>query len=404
MKKDQFRRVGFTLVELLVVIAIIGVLVALLLPAVQSAREAARRTQCVNNLKQMGLAAVNYESANGAFPPGRVRPDYERFVGFWLEIPSPSSYSAEYTPNAQERFNNWSVHIWLLPYMEASTVSDLIDISKGQWTKMIDSNPHLPAYATANDLFICPSDGIFETVISENSYRSNVGGSTVFAGKSEEPASGGDGGSLDSYYEVISPEGFSAGGNGGFGVGEIGKGLETREFPDGLSKTALFSERLGGSGNGDDDVPTDRDIIGLGEGNSVAGITTQDIFNTCLAAANNPASYISPTALKTTGRWPPGSVWSQGWPFAGYSSSQYNHVAPPNWQGLDCGTQSGIPDSVDEHAILAARSAHPGVVVVAFGDGHTSVVSDSVDLDVWRAAGSRNGGEDGSDRTFDIDL
>src|SRR5690349_568067 len=116
MKKANVK--GFTLVELLVVIAIIGVLVALLLPAVQAAREAARRTTCVNNLKQMGLAAANYESAKGVFPPGRLNPDYA--VGG-----TPQSSYTNYnnvTQDANTKTGFYSVHIWLLPYMEQANI------------------------------------------------------------------------------------------------------------------------------------------------------------------------------------------------------------------------------------------------------------------------------------------
>ena len=388
----QVRRLrGFTLVELLVVIAIIGVLVALLLPAIQAAREAARRTQCVNNVKQMSLAAANYESANGVFPPGRLRPEVERRgPNGWVEQMPSSSY-----PNYSEnmRYGNFSVHIWILPYMEAGNVYNLIDFTKGQVKRMTSggspSNPHYQAYATANDLFLCPSDGIFERIISENSYRSNFGGSTPFAGASEVS-------NIEQAYGATSPEGFPAGGNGAFTAGR--KGLKASLYSDGLSHTAFFSERLGGSGGDPGSTPpTDRDIVGLGQGNDVSSINIGQIFDSCLARANNP----SPDSrnLLGTGRWLPGDDWSNGWPFAGYDASQYNHVAPPNWKGQDCGTNSGIPDTVFEHAIISARSNHAGSVVVGFGDGHTAIVNDDINLVVWRAIGTRDGGE-----TVDADL
>src|SRR5260221_7574931 len=105
------RRAGFTLIELLVVIAIIAVLVALLLPAVQQAREAARRSQCKNNLKQIGLALANYESAFTVYPFGKG-PSYAPF------FPGPPPVPV---------YARWSVHAMLLPYVEQGNLSDAIN-------------------------------------------------------------------------------------------------------------------------------------------------------------------------------------------------------------------------------------------------------------------------------------
>jgi len=376
---------GFTLVELLVVIAIIGVLVALLLPAVQAAREAARRTQCINNVKQMGLAAANYESAHGVFPPGVRRPAMERRSGSgWIELPLSSTWNS-CDGNPDIRCGNFSVHVWILPYMEANNIYNLIDFSVGQVKRMTASNPHFQAYSNAASLFLCPSDGNFELIISENSYRSNFGGSTPFAGASE-----GAGGP-----DAFSPDGFSAGGNGAFTLGK--KGLKAGEYTDGLSNTAFFSERYAGSGlDMGSNPPTKYDIIGLGAGNDVTNMSVintvyVDYMNQCSSDAEKNG--IDARNLSGAGRWLPGTVWSNGWPFTGYDATQYNHVAPPNWSGRDCGTNSGIPDTVVEHAIIAARSEHPGSVNVAFGDGHAATISDSIDITVWRALGSRNGEE-----------
>jgi prepilin-type processing-associated H-X9-DG protein len=368
-----------------VVIAIIGVLVALLLPAIQAAREAARRTQCTNNVKQMALAAANHESAKGYFPPGRKRPDREQLSGgTWKEVATGSSYP-KWNGGGNERFNNFSVHVWILPYMEAANIYNLIDFKKGQSKQMLDSgvpvNPHYKAYATAAGLFICPSDGNTTQIISENNYRCNLGGSTYLAGFVNLGGTSGNFQPDPNTNTVAGP----AGGNGAFTFGKTG--LKAKAYTDGLSKTAFFSERIKGSGGADGSPITKGEIVGMGQGNT--GNTPVDtLYNTC-------TNFTTPSGpvLYTAGAWPPGEDWSNGWPFAGYDATQYNHVAEPNWKGQDCGSHSYIPDAPDEGAIIAARSEHNGGVNVAFGDGHTTFISDGIDLAVWRAVGSRNGEE-----------
>ena len=248
---------------------------------------------------------------------------------------------------------------------------------------LVPINPHYDAYATAAGLFLCPSDSNTDRVISENNYRCNYGGSTPFAGCSQ--------GDVPCDPTKLSRDGFPAGGNGAFTYGKTG--LKARRFTDGLSKTAFFSERTKGNGNplGSQDWDPNG-IAGLGQGNTIDDFTVDSLFTACENFSGD-----SHGIFHAAGRWaslpPPDGDWSNGWPFAGHDATQYNHVAPPNWGFVDCGTNSYVPDSPFEHAILSARSQHPGVVVVAFGDGHTDTVADGIDLATWRALGSRNGEE-----------
>jgi prepilin-type N-terminal cleavage/methylation domain-containing protein/prepilin-type processing-associated H-X9-DG protein len=139
MKQTNALRPGFTLIELLVVIAIIGVLMGLLLPAVQKVREAAARTKCANNLKQIGLALHNYESANGYVPTA-----YKM-----LPIPDPAA------PSGTGSFGP-SAFVLILPYLEQDNVYRKIDITKAALSPM-NMPPNNPAYSTPIKTFLCPS-------------------------------------------------------------------------------------------------------------------------------------------------------------------------------------------------------------------------------------------------------
>lgn len=383
LRYTNYSRSAFTLVELLVVIAIIGILVALLLPAVQAAREAARRMQCSNNLKQIALASINYESTYRKFPPGRLAPDWV------INNAVQASYTNYNTVNQATGSGHWtgfrSVHTFILPYMEQQNIYDLIDFSAPTTVRMstngVPSNRNYTAYAQAAGLFLCPSCPFTGVRISENNYRANFGGSTPYGGSEN---------STRNHVTTASANGFSCQGNGAFTMGEA---LTVASFVDGLSNTVLFSERTKGTGrNIAVENPTFDDVITSPNRLNVM-VPPDQLVSDCRSYNGAPSAF----HFNSMGRWLPGTDWSNGWPFGFYSSTLYNHVVTPNYKSWDCGNWSAIPDAPGEHAMIAARSRHPGGVNAALGDGSVRFVAETVNLAVWRAAGTRAGGEPSGD-------
>lgn len=232
------KRNAFTLVELLVVIAIIGILVALLLPAVQAAREAARRMQCTNRLKQVSLAALNHESTYGAFPAARMGCDTD-----------PACPLSDSDPN---HYEGASVFVQLLPFMEQQALFDQFDLDNGDiwypgtWNW---NDPTLQqALATELDAFVCPSDG---ERLKFAEYQHNVptniqvatGSFAAVCGDVGPPAIG------DEFYKNDRADArgkpFSMKYNN-TGVFYYAKQIKIRQIVDGLSNTMFFGETIRG--------------------------------------------------------------------------------------------------------------------------------------------------------------
>src|SRR5262245_26493002 len=226
---------GFTLIELLVVIAIIAVLISLLLPAVQSAREAARRAQCTNNLKQIGLGLHNYHSTHNAFPPGRMAPDCI-LNGSPCSGGNYTSYGFVTTETSGMWAGYWSVHCHILNYMEQVAAYNAMNFSAPLAGQLQDAaggivSANYTAFVLTQGAFLCPSDpnSTSNGPGGENNYRANFGGSTPYAGGQLRPNNS---------------VGGVTGGNGAF---TIGPGLSIATFTDGTSNTAAFAERTKGS-------------------------------------------------------------------------------------------------------------------------------------------------------------
>jgi prepilin-type N-terminal cleavage/methylation domain-containing protein/prepilin-type processing-associated H-X9-DG protein len=357
-------RKGFTLIELLVVIAIIGVLIALLLPAVQMAREAARRAQCRNNLKQIGLALHNYHATHNILPPGSIR--------------TPCSA----TDRGLNDWGSWSVSSMLLPYLEEQPTYASLNFSHDSYRR--DSGcTGFSFNSTANStriaILLCPSD-------LQSEYTTRGDRQRKFPGLNYL-ASAGD----TQLYGTFNPTNSR-------GPFYIISDTKLRDILDGTANTIAFSERVKGDEDRTKTSPGDvytrsGTQLNWPAGPRVPALMAPGVFDAYVQLCDD---YRRTWGGMNTNRqlWYAGSFWHHG----SWTYSMFNTIHTPNSINADC-MQSGCGE-FDCSGIITARSRHPGGVNVLMLDGQVRFVGDSIERKLWWALGSMRAQEAVDNATF----
>ena len=350
------RKWGFTLIELLVVIAIIAILIALLLPAVQQAREAARRTQCRNNLKQLGLALHNYLDNYKMFPQGTHNGlNNQQAHGGW----------------AGQHKNNLSWRVMVLPFLEQTNLYNQFNFRGARYYGWSGTNDPVALVATPVPGFLCPSDpttigsGVansFYPASGALTWGTNYSAMISVTGNSTEamsppwlPSNSAPYNDFfNSYLGAIQPTtGASQAlkSNGGLPM----QNLRARDFTDGMSNTVQVVEQFRGK---------------------------TFLSRACQWPSDPiyPCNLVSRTGAKC-------SMWH----------NEANFCLSDATRGPNDKAADEVESLGDAQAAFtgtnAASSAHAGGVFALFGDGTVRFVNDAVNLTVWRNTASHSGGE-----------
>ncbi|RLT12972.1 MAG: DUF1559 domain-containing protein [Planctomycetota bacterium] len=327
---------GITMIELLVIISIISMIALIIIPGIQASRESARKAQCVNQLKQFGVAIAQFETTNREFPA--------------------SITSSDTTAWKRVGFQSMSVHMQILPYLEQKPLYDSVNLNPHPNSRFLAfaSLSNFTALQTRVGTFLCPSDRFKK--LPGNSYRANVGPNPDLLELQHVSEPKGGGGALRPLYPT-----------------------KASEFTDGLSKTVGLSERVAGSN--EISFSKDRDLWFTGLEKSRGLVSNDELVEICGIPNPNPSEFYA--ALGTY--WLPGR----------YADTVYNHVGTPNAPFPDCVMHEKLYEGRPplNTAAVTARSRHNGGVQVLLMDGSVSFVKNSITYSIWRAISTRSGNE-----------